>query len=157
MKRFLGITLLISLFANCKDTTLKKSVTKAVNEQKKVTIEEVENETDSMNQDSTAVWIGKYYFESTNRDNLKTIFEIQIKAIDSISLKYSSDGDKPELYKNIVGELISDDKLKINFNMKYDEMGIVFLEKYGNEFTISGAPIYFINPGSDNLIIKKID
>lgn len=35
-------------------------------------------------------------------------------------------------------------------------MGIIFLEKDENEYNISGEPIYFINPGSDNLQIKKI-
>lgn len=36
-------------------------------------------------------------------------------------------------------------------------MGIIFLEKDENEFIISGEPIYFINPGNDNVSIKKIE
>lgn len=157
MRQKIIVIIVFLILISCKDSALKKSDTKIVNEQKGITIEEIEHESDSINQDSVEVWKGKYYFESQNRDDMITSFEVHIKEINNISVKYISDGEKPELYKNIVGEIISPNKLKINFNTKYDEMGVILLEKDGNEFTISGEPIYFINPGSDNLTIKKMN
>ncbi|MEZ0128680.1 hypothetical protein AB9T88_02305 [Flavobacterium sp. LBUM151] len=147
----------ILFLIGCKDSTLKESKVK-INKQK-VTFEKNEIEkinSNVKNQDSIEPWKGEYYFESTNRDDLKTSFEIHIKQIDDISIKYISEDATPELYKHIIGELITPRKLKINFNKKYEEMGIIFLEKDENEYNISGEPIYFINPGSDNLQIKKI-
>jgi hypothetical protein len=35
-------------------------------------------------------------------------------------------------------------------------MGIIYIEKLDDEFFISGSPIYFINPGSDDRPLKKI-
>lgn len=105
---------------------------------------------------SSNIWKGEYYFESKNKDNLKTSFEIKIKNIRDIAIKYVSDEDKPEIYNHIVGELIGTEKLKINFNDEDDEMGTIFLEKNDKGFNISGQPIYFINPGNDYLSINKI-
>jgi hypothetical protein len=148
---------------SCKDSALKESNKKSLDNvviDKKDKRNDVENirskDLKTKNQDSTDIWKGKYYFESVNKDDLKTSFEISIKKLEDISLKYISDGNKPETYNHIVGELINPEKLKINFNINYDEMGIIFLEKDKDEFSISGEPIYFINPGNDNLPIKKI-
>lgn len=84
-------------------------------------------------------------------------FEISIKWLDDIFVKYISDDNKLEIYNYIVGELINLEKLKINFNINYDEMGIIFLEKEKDEFFILGELIYFINSGNDNVLIKKIE
>lgn len=108
------------------------------------------------NEDATS-WKGKYYFEANNKDDAKTSFEITIKQLDDISVRYISDDNVPEVYNKIAGELITPEKLKINYNPADDEMGVLFLEKEGNEFTIFGKPIYFINPGNDNLPIKKTE
>ena len=100
-------------------------------------------------------WGGKYFFERTNRDDLKTSFEISINNLKNISLVYVSDGEKPETYNNTVGEMISNDKMKITFNKKYDDMGIVYIQKNGNNYIISGDPISSINPGNDEFPLKK--
>src|SRR3954471_19827222 len=97
----------ILFLIGCKDSTLKESKVK-INKQK-VTFEKNEIEkinSNVKNQDSIEPWKGEYYFESTNRDDLKTSFEIHIKQIDDISIKYISEDDTPELYKHIIGELI---------------------------------------------------
>lgn len=101
-------------------------------------------------------WRGKYFFERTNRDDLKTSFEISINNLKNISLVYVSDGEKPEVYKDIVGEMISDDKMKITFNKKYGDMGIIYIQKNGNNYIISGDPISSINPGNDDFPLKKM-
>ncbi|MCV9926931.1 hypothetical protein OIU83_04680 [Flavobacterium sp. LS1R49] len=101
-------------------------------------------------------WIGKYFFGKTNRDDLKTSFEITINSLNDIMVVYVSDGEKPEIYKNIVGENVADDKIKIVFNKKYDDMGIVYIQNSGKEYIISGEPISTINPGSDEFPLKKM-
>jgi len=161
--RIIVLAVLLTLIG-CKDSSLKESNKKPLNN---VTFKEISKESNTKNirsndlkiknQDSIDIWKGKYYFEAKNKDDLKTSFEISIKQLRDISLKYISDGNKPETYNHIVGELINPEKLKINFNMNCDEMGIIFLEKDEDEFSISGEPIYFINPGNDNLSIKKIE
>lgn len=161
--RIIVLAVLLILIG-CKDSSLKESNKRSLNNvaSKKISKESnTENvrskDLKTKNQDSTDIWKGKYYFEAKNKDDLKTSFEISIKQLDDISVKYSSDDNKPEVYNHIVGELINPEKLKINFNVNYDEMGIIFLEKDGDEFIISGEPIYFINPGNDNMSIKKIE
>jgi len=162
--RIIVLAVLLILIG-CKDSSLKESNKKPLNN---VTFKKISKESNTenirskdlkiKNQDSTDIWKGKYYFEAKNKDDLKTSFEISIKQLDDISVKYSSDdNNKPEVYNHIVGELINPEKLKINFNINYDEMGIIFLEKDEDEFSISGEPIYFINPGNDNVSIKKIE
>ncbi|MFC0778038.1 ankyrin repeat domain-containing protein [Flavobacterium sp. HJSW_4] len=100
-------------------------------------------------------FIGSYHFEAVNRDNAKTSFDINIKSIDNIAININDDGSK-ENYLNVRGEKISDNKIKVVYNKTYeDEMGIIFLEKRGDYFYISGNPIYFINPGNKEYEIKK--
>lgn len=105
---------------------------------------------------STNKWNGKYYFESKNKDNLKTSFEISILDLKNITIKYIGDGEPVEIYKNLVAKSISSNKIKIIFNEKYEENGYINIEKVNNEYYISGDLIYLINPGSDNLPLKKI-
>ena len=101
-------------------------------------------------------WNGKYFFEKTNRDELKTSFNIEIKNMNSISITYVSNDEKPETYKNLIAEKIDDDKIKIVFNKKYGEMGFVYIQQSENEFIISGAPISNINPGNDEFPLNKL-
>lgn len=102
-------------------------------------------------------WKGKYYFEAHNKDNYITSFEILIQDFNNIEVKYISDGNPPEIYKNLKGEHLSASKIRIIFNKKYAEMGEIILEKDSDGYYISGQPIYFINPGNDRLLIKKIE
>lgn len=101
-------------------------------------------------------WIGTYHFSARNRDGMKTSFDIQIIRLDNITVKYMSDEDRPEIYKNIRSKFVTKDKISIPFSPKDKEMGIIYVEKLDNEFYISGSPIYFINPGSDDLPLKKV-
>lgn len=100
-------------------------------------------------------FIGSYHFEAVNRDNAKTSFDINIKSINNIAININDDGSK-ENYLNVRGEKVGDNKIKIVYNKAYeDEMGVIFLEKRGEYFYISGNPIYFINPGNKEYEIKK--
>ncbi|WP_310555887.1 hypothetical protein [Flavobacterium sp.] len=102
-------------------------------------------------------WNGKYYFESKNKDNLKTSFEVSILDLNNITIKYIGDDEPVEVYKNLVAKNISSNKIKIIFNKKYEENGYINIEKADNEYYISGDLIYLINPGNDNLPLKKIN
>lgn len=101
-------------------------------------------------------WIGNYHFSARNRDGLKTSFDITISKLNNITVKYVSDEDQVKIYKNIKGKFIQKDKISIAFSPKDGEMGIIYVEKLDDEFFISGKPIYFINPGNDDLPLKKI-
>jgi hypothetical protein len=101
-------------------------------------------------------WSGKYFFEKTNRDELKTSFDISISDLNSITVNYISNGEKVEIYKNLKGVKVEDDKIKIVFNKKYENMGFIYIQKYENEYIISGDPIANINPGNDEFPLKKI-
>lgn len=101
-------------------------------------------------------WIGSYYFSAKNRDGMKTSFDIQIIKLDNITVKYMSDDDKPQTYKNIKSKFVTKDKISIPFSPKDKEMGVIYVEKLDDEFYISGSPIYFINPGNDDFPLKKV-
>ncbi|MEO8234266.1 MAG: hypothetical protein ABI549_02525 [Flavobacterium sp.] len=101
-------------------------------------------------------WTGKYFFEKTNRDELKTSFNITINDLNLISLIYISDDEKPETYKNLKAEKLDDDKIKITFNKKYRDMGIIYIQKSENDYIISGDAISNINPGNDEYPLKRI-
>lgn len=105
---------------------------------------------------SSNKWNGKYYFESRNKDDLKTSFEISIMDLKNITIKYIGDDEPVEEYKNLVAKNISSNKIKIIFNKKYEENGYINIEKVDDKYYISGDLIYLINPGSDNLPLKKI-
>lgn len=101
-------------------------------------------------------WIGSYQFSAKNRDGMKTIFDIQIIKLTDITVKYSDGESRSKIYKNIKSRFVQKDKISIAFNPKDKEMGTICIEKVGNEFFISGSPIYFINPGNDDFPLKKI-
>ncbi|MFC0427618.1 hypothetical protein [Chryseobacterium scophthalmum] len=110
--------------------------------------------TEQINNDKE--WSGNYSFSAKNRDDLKTSFNINIIKLDNITVKYISDDGKPEIYKNLKSNFVQKNKIKINFNPKYEEMGIIYIEKVENEYYISGSPIYFINPGNDEMPLRKV-
>ncbi len=101
-------------------------------------------------------WIGSYNFSAKNRDGMKTGFDIQIIKLSNITVKYSDGEGKPKIYKNIKSRFVQKDKISIAFNPKDKEMGTIYIEKLDDEFFISGSPIYFINPGSDDFPLKKV-
>jgi hypothetical protein len=76
--------------------------------------------------------------------------------LNSITVNYISNGEKVEIYKNLKGDKVEDDKIKIVFNKKYENMGFIYIQKYENEYIISGDPIANINPGNDEYPLKKI-
>ena len=100
-------------------------------------------------------WIGSYSFLARNREGLKTSFDIQIIKFDNIIVKYTSDGGKAKTFKSIKGKLEQENKLIVPFDPQNQEMGIIYIEKDNNMFYISGSPIYYINPGNDQLPLKK--
>jgi hypothetical protein len=62
------------------------------------------------------------------------------------------DDGKAETYKT-AATIIEANKIMITYNSDQ----IIYLEKSGDYYTISGSPIYFINPGSDDMPLKKIE
>ncbi|NML70330.1 hypothetical protein HHL23_11025 [Chryseobacterium sp. RP-3-3] len=101
-------------------------------------------------------WNGTYHAEAINRDNAKTAFDIIIKSLDNISVNINEDGNK-ESYSNIKAEIINKDKIKIIYNSSFENgMGTIFIEKSDDQFYISGNPIYFINPGNNEMPLTKL-
>jgi hypothetical protein len=74
----------------------------------------------------------------------------------NIKIKYISEDEPVEIYKNLIGVNISSNKIKIVFNKKYEENGYIYIENIDNDYYISGELIYSINPGSNNLQLKKM-
>lgn len=100
-------------------------------------------------------WKGKYYFEASNKDDVKTIFDITINSLNNISINVTEEGIKKE-YSNIKAEKINSEKIKITYDNSSDDMGIIYIEKSDDNYFISGNPIYFINPGNNEMPLKKI-
>ncbi|URM36058.1 hypothetical protein [Flavobacterium anhuiense] len=132
---------------------------KKLNEGYKITPEGkiISSKTRSENRREANSWSGKYTFKRTNKDELVTSFSIDIKSLDDIAIVYIGDGEKPELYKNLKAENIAEDKIKIVFNKKYNELGIIYIQKIDKQYLISGEPIANINPGNDEYLLKKVD
>lgn len=104
---------------------------------------------------SSLKWEGQYQFEAANRDDAKTNFKITINSLEDIFILINDDGAK-ETFSNIKAEQINPDKIKIKYDSSENEMGIIYIEKSGNKYFISGNPIYFINPGTrEGELIKK--
>ena len=132
---------------------------KKLNEGYKITPEGkiISSKTRSENRREANSWSGKYTFKRTNKDELVTSFSIDIKSLDDIAIVYIGDGEKPELYKNLKAENIAEDKIKIVFNKKYNELGIIYIQKNDKQYIISGESIANINPGNDEYPLKKIN
>jgi len=117
----------------------------------------ISSKSKSENRAEANSWSGKYTFKRTNKDELVTSFLIDIKNLDDIAIVYIGDGEKAESYKNLKAENIAEDKIKIVFNNKYDELGIIYIQKNENKYIISGEPISNINPGNDEYPLKKMN
>lgn len=100
-------------------------------------------------------WKGNYHFEATNRDNAKTVYDININSLNDILININEGGIKNK-YSKVKAEEVSDEKIKINFDPSLEDMGIIYIEKSDSKYLISGNPIYFINPGSDSMSLKKL-
>lgn len=100
-------------------------------------------------------WEGTYHFEASNRDQIKTRYDIVINSLHDISIRINDGGDK-ESYSHIEAEILNGDKIKLVFNPALeDEMGIIYIEKSDDTYLISGYPIYFINPGNNEMPLVK--
>lgn len=101
-------------------------------------------------------WKGIYHFEASNRDNSKTSFDIIIKSLNDLSININEDGIKSN-YSHIRAKNISSEKIEIIYDSSLEgEMGTIYIEKSNNGYFISGNPIYFINPGNNEMPLKKI-
>ena len=127
---------------------------KSANNPRELRLKEYTSEKVEVKQD--VIWKGQYSFKALNKDGLSTGFEITIADLNNIILVYVSNSEKPEIYKDLKAKVLRPDQIKIIFNEEYGDMGSIILEKNNNEFQISGQPIYYINPGNDTRIIKKI-
>ncbi|KAF2082357.1 hypothetical protein [Flavobacterium sharifuzzamanii] len=132
---------------------------KKLNEGYKITSDGkiISSKSKSENRAEANSWSGKYTFKRTNKDELVTSFLIDIKNLDDIAIVYIGDGEKAESYKNLKAENIVEDKIKIVFNKKYDELGIIYIQKNDDKYIISGEPISNINPGNDEYPLKKVN
>ncbi len=101
-------------------------------------------------------WVGEYVFKVKNKDGLITSFSINIKSLSDIDVLYTGDGEPLESYKKLKAVNISRDKIKIIFNKKYQELGIIYIQKNDAKYIISGEPISSVNPGNDEYPLKKI-
>ncbi|RXM49968.1 MULTISPECIES: hypothetical protein [unclassified Chryseobacterium] len=100
-------------------------------------------------------WKGNYHFEALNRDQIKTSYDITIISLNDISIQINDDGDKVS-YSHIKAEVLNDDNIKLAFDPSLeDEMGIIYIEKSDDTYLISGYPIYFINPGNNEMPLIK--
>ena len=113
-----------------------------------------ENNTNTVIQNNTDIWKGNYYFEATNKDNIKTIFNITINSLENVMVNVIEDRTKNN-YSNLKAEQIDNEKIKINYDESAGDMGTIYIEKTDNNYFISGNPIYFINPGNNEMPLQK--
>ena len=99
---------------------------------------------------------GKYLFSTLNKDNIKCQYIINIKSLNNIDLIIKEGKDKYE-YKKMEAAISDDNKIKIVFDNKLKEMGIIYIEYINNLYYISGTPIYFINIGTESQELNKIE
>lgn len=110
---------------------------------------------DNVAKSNDDLWNGIYYFEASNKDNIKTIFNITINSLENVSLDVTEEGIKSKYYK-IKAEKIDNEKIRINYDSSSDDMGEIYIEKSDDKFYISGNPIYYINPGNNEMPLKKV-
>lgn len=121
-------------------------------------IELVKNKEISSNNNSyenNDQWKGKYSFEKEDLNNLITSFEITINSLDDVLIIYKNKGETPKVYKNLVAKVEPNNKIKIVFNEKDENMGSIYIQSDDGEYTISGKPLSIINPGNDEYYLKK--
>ena len=78
------------------------------------------------------------------------------KSLNNIDLIIEEGKDKYE-YKKMEASISDDNKIKIVFDNKLKEMGIIYIEYINNLYYISGTPIYFINIGTESQELNKIE
>lgn len=122
--------------------------------QKKEDIKNIETKIKESTKDKDS-WKGKYYFEATNRDSAKTIFDITITSLEDITLTVIEEGVKNK-YSHLKAEEVDNEKIKITYDNSSDDMGVIYIKKSDNDYFISGNPIYFINPGNNEMPIQKV-
>ncbi|MEC3875467.1 hypothetical protein [Chryseobacterium salviniae] len=115
----------------------------------------VEEDSKKIMQTENDPWRGTYHFEASNKDDAKTIFNITINSLNDISVDVNEDGIENK-YPHIKAEEVNNEKIKINYDPPSGDMGTIYVEKSDNEFFISGQPIYFINPGNNEMPLKKV-
>lgn len=140
---------LIFFFSGCKKNNSAKTI---FNDQKTIAPKNAKNDISKIKNDS---WNGIYYFEASNRDNVKTIFDITIFSLENISLAVTEEGITNN-YSSLKAAKIDNEKIKIDYDPSSDDMGTIYIEKSDDRFYISGNPIYFINPGNNEMPLKKI-
>lgn len=91
-----------------------------------------------------------------NKDNIKCQYIINIKSLNNIDLIIEEGEDEYE-YKKMEAAISGDNKIKIVFDNKLKEMGIIYIEYINNLYYISGTPIYFINIGTESQELNKIE
>ncbi|AZA81931.1 hypothetical protein C1637_24710 [Chryseobacterium lactis] len=156
MKNKLSVIIVTFLvLVSCQRRETKASSKENLNQVDSKKTSPIEN-TQSSQKINESEWQGTYHFETSNRDEAKTAFNVVIKSLDNISIHIDDDGDQ-ENYSNIKAEIINKDKIKIIYNASFkDDMGTIYIEKSDDDFYISGNPIYFINPGNNEMPLNKI-
>jgi hypothetical protein len=152
LKNYILIFLLFLSLFSCKKDNSNAVVQPIKN------IENVVAQAQNTSTKPTAVpdpWKGSYHFEALNRDQIKTSYDITISSLNDISIQINDDGDKVS-YSHIKAEVLNDDNIKLAFDPSLeDEMGIIYIEKSDDAYLISGYPIYFINPGNNEMPLIK--
>ncbi|MFS4470725.1 hypothetical protein [Chryseobacterium sp. T20] len=100
-------------------------------------------------------WKGKYHFEASNRDDAKTVFNITINSLEDISIDVTEEGTTNK-YSKLKAEEVNHQKIKIKYDNSSEDMGTIYIEKSDNSYFISGNPIYFINPGNNEMPLQKL-
>ncbi|WP_088584833.1 hypothetical protein [Chryseobacterium indologenes] len=159
MKNLIVIIFILSLFSCKKAQEHKTTISKKVGSSKTLSEDSLVSPGSHIDKSQKAndiIWQGNYHFEASNKDEAKTSFNIVIKSLDNISVNINDDGSK-ESYSNVKAELINNDKIKIIYNSSFQhDMGTIYIEKSDNEYYISGNPVYFINPGNNEMPLQKI-
>ncbi|WP_312399267.1 hypothetical protein [Chryseobacterium sp.] len=151
LNNIINIVIFLCLLISCKNEAQKKEFIKNEVDKKEVFSEKKSENTMQTEDDS---WKGTYHFEASNRDGVKTIFDITINSLEDILVNVSEEGVKNK-YPNIKAKKVDNDKIKISYNPSSDDMGLIFIERSDNEYYISGNPIYFINPGNNEMSLQK--
>ncbi|WP_412850359.1 hypothetical protein ACL0VS_11935 [Chryseobacterium sp. PMSZPI] len=158
MKNLIVIIFILSLFSCKKAQEHKTTISKKVGSSKTLSEDSLVSSRSHIDKSQKAndiIWQGTYHFEASNRDEAKTIFDITINSLKDISVNITEEGVK-KTYSNLKAEEVDKEKIKINYNPSSDSMGTIYLEKSDNEYYISGNPIYFINPGNNEMPLQKI-
>lgn len=140
IKNLLTLLLFPIVFFNC-EKKIESSKPKIQN------VQQTKNNTD--------FWKGEYHFEASNRDEAKTVFDITINSLENISVDVTEEGIK-NTYSQLKAEEVNNQKIKIKYDNSSEDMGIIYIEKSDDNYFISGNPIYFINPGNNEMPLQKL-